>query len=163
ATQQVSLLDVAWQIGKVTFLPVIIGLSLRYFFPKLVESIAKYINMLANILFLLLVIAIVAVLILSADLRAQLLVGWPAFFAVIMAGVAAVAIGHLLGGPRSDQRAGLAVACLARNIGLAIFIASLAGIAEALFPTFLIYILLGTTIQILYSIWIKRHNASSDS
>lgn len=161
ATQQVSLLDVAWQIGKVTFLPVIVGLSLRYFLPKLVESIAKYINMLANILFLLLVFAILLVLILSADLRAQLLLGWPAFIAIFIAGSSTVVIGHLLGGPRSDQRTGLAIACLARNIGLAIFIAGLAGNAEAIFPTLLIYILLGTTIQVLYTIWIKRQNTST--
>ena len=155
-TERVSPLQVAQQIAFVTFLPVIIGLALRHFVPKLVEIIGKPLNLLANVLFLLLVLALIVILAVAPDFRAQLLLGWSAIAAVLIMAVAAVAIGHLLGPPRPDQRAGLAVACLARNIGLALFIAGVSGVEAGILPTLLAYILLGTTVQILYAVWIKR-------
>ncbi len=122
-TERVSPFEVAWQIARVTFLPVIVGLILQRFAPKLVAVIGKPLNVLANVLFLLLVIAIIGVLAIAPELRAGLLLGWSAIAAILIIAVAAITIGHLLGGPRPDRRAGLAVASLARNVGLALFIA----------------------------------------
>ncbi len=156
-TSRVSPIDVAWQIARVTFLPVIVGLALQYFAPKLVAVIGKPLNVLANVLFLLLVIALIVVLAIAPELRANLLLGWSAIAAVLIMAMAAVTIGHLLGGPRLDQRAGLAVASLARNIGLALFIAGVSESSEGIIPTLLVYMLLGVSVQILYSVWIKRH------
>jgi BASS family bile acid:Na+ symporter len=124
-TERVSPLEVAWQIARVTFLPVIVGLTLQRFAPKLVAVIGKPLNILANVLFILLIIALIAVLAIAPELRANLLLGWPAIAAILIIAVTAVIIGHLLGGPRPGQRAGLAVASLARNIGLALYIAGL--------------------------------------
>ncbi len=50
-TERVSPLEVAWQIARVTFLPVIVGLTLQRFAPKLVAVIGKPLNVLANVLF----------------------------------------------------------------------------------------------------------------
>jgi bile acid:Na+ symporter, BASS family len=155
-TERVSLVQVAGQIASVTFLPVIVGLTLKRVAPKLVATIAKPLNVLANVLFLLLVVALIVVLVLAPDLRAALLLGWPAIAAVVIIAAAAVGIGHLLGGPRKDQRAGLAVASLARNIGLALFVASLSADANGIIPTLLAYMLLGTLVQVIYSVWVKR-------
>jgi len=155
-TERVSPLDVAWQIALVTFLPVIVGLTLQRFAPKLVAVIGKPLNVLANVLFLLLMIALIVVLAIAPELRSKLLLGWSAIAAILIIAVAAVTIGHLLGGPRPDQRAGLAVASLARNIGLALFIAGLSDGEGAIMPTLLAYILLGTAVAVPYSVWIKR-------
>jgi len=155
-TERVSPIDVAWQIARVTFLPVIVGLALQYFAPKLAVVIGKPLDVLANALFLLLVIALIVVIAIAPELRANLLLGWSAIAAVLIMAMAAVTIGHLLGGPRPDQRAGLAVASLARNIGLALFIAGVSADEEGMIPTLLAYMLLGTAVQILYSVWIKR-------
>ena len=155
-TERVSPLEVAWQIARVTFLPVIVGLTLQRFAPKLVAVIGKPLNILANVLFLLLVIALIVVLAIAPELREKLLLGWPAIAAILIIAVAAVIIGHLLGGPRPGQRAGLAVASLARNIGLALYIAGLSEGGEGVIPTLLAYMILGTAVAIPYSIWIKR-------
>ncbi|MFV2034750.1 MAG: hypothetical protein ACC631_06525 [Halocynthiibacter sp.] len=155
-TERVSLLQVAGQIATVTFLPVIVGLLLRHYAPRLVAVTEKPLNILANVLFLLLVIAMVVVLAMAPDLRAKLLLGWPAIAAIVIIAVAAVTAGHLIGGPQKDQRAGLAVASLARNVGLAMFIASVSADDNGVIPTLLVYILLGTTVQVIYSVWIKR-------
>ncbi len=155
-TERVSPLEVAWQISRVTFLPVIVGLTLQRFAPKLVAVIGKPLNVLANVLFLLLVIALIVVLAIAPELRAKLLLGWSAIAAILIIAVAAVTIGHLLGGPRPDRRAGLAVASLARNIGLALFIAGVGEGEEGVISTLLAYMILGTAVAIPYSVWIKR-------
>ncbi len=155
-TERVSPLEVAWQIARVTFLPVIVGLTLQRFAPKLVAVIGKPLNILANVLFILLIIALIVVLAVAPELREKLLLGWPAIAAILIIAVAAVIIGHLLGGPRPGQRAGLAVASLARNIGLALYIAGLSEGGESVIPTLLAYIILGTAVAIPYSVWIKR-------
>jgi len=154
--KRVSPVEVSWQIARVTFLPVIVGLTLQRFVPKLVAVIGKPLNILANVLFLLLVIALIVVIAMAPEMRANLLLGWSAIAAVLIMAMAAVIIGHLLGGPRTDQRAGLAVASLARNIGLALYIAGVSESSKAIIPTLLVYMLLGTAVQILYSVWIKR-------
>lgn len=154
--ERVSPLEVAWQIARVTFLPVIVGLALQRFAPKLVAVVGKPLNVLANVLFLLLVIALIVVLAIAPELRAMLLIGWPAIVAILIIAVTAVIIGHLLGGPRSDQRAGLAIASLARNIGLALYIAGVNEGEIAITPTLLAFMLLGTAVAIPYSVWIKR-------
>ena len=155
-TERVSPVEVAWQIARVTFLPVIVGLTLQRFAPKLVAVIGKPLNILANVLFILLIIALIAVLAIAPELRANLLLGWPAIAAILIIAVTAVIIGHLLGGPRPGQRAGLAVASLARNIGLALYIAGLSEGGEGVIPTLLAYMILGTAVAIPYSVWIKR-------
>ncbi len=67
-----------------------------------------------------------------------------------------LAIGHLLGGPRRDQRSALATACIARNIGLALFIAELSYYGQHLVPTILTYMILGGLLAIPYAVWSKR-------
>jgi hypothetical protein len=86
-------------------------MTLQHFAPRLVATIQKPLNILANGLYLLLVIVIVA---------------------------------------------GLAVASLARNIGLALFVGGLSGGQSGFLPILLAYMLLGTAVAVPYSIWIKR-------
>jgi BASS family bile acid:Na+ symporter len=154
--ERVSPLDVAGQIARVTFLPVVVGLALQHFAPKLVAVIQQPLNKLANVLFLMLVIAMVGLLLAAPEMRAKLLLGWPAIAAIALFAAAALAIGHLLGGGRPDQRAGLAVASVARNIGLAVYIAGLSAYGEEIVPTLLAYMLLGAGVAIPYSLWVKR-------
>ena len=45
---------------------------------------------------------------------------------------AALATGHYLGGPAQEYRSVLAIACIARNVGLALFIAGLSDLADSL-------------------------------
>ena len=154
--ERVSPLDIAGQIARVTFLPVAVGLALQHFLPKLVAAIRQPLNLLANLMFLILVIAMVVLLAVVPEIRAKLLLGWSATAAILLFAAAALAIGHLLGGGRSDQRAGLAVASVARNIGLAMYIAGLSAYGEEIIPTLLAYMLLGAGIAIPYSLWVKR-------
>ena len=154
--ERISPTGVARQIALVTFLPVLIGILLRKFAPVLVGKISRPLDKLADLLFLALVAALIIALVASPDLRSLLLIGWPAVIAVLLMAVLALATGHFLGGPRNDRKGGLAIACLARNIGLALFIAEAADSAHTVIPALLAYMLIGSAVAIPYSIWTKK-------
>ena len=152
----VTLFQIARQVAQVTFLPVIIGLSIQHFVPRLAEVLRKPVSMLANILFILLLLMLALLLILVPELRAMLNVGGLAMVAILLMVVFSLAIGHLLGGPRRDQRSALATACIARNIGLALFIAELSDYGQHFIPTLLTYMILGGLLAVPYAVWSKR-------
>jgi BASS family bile acid:Na+ symporter len=154
--ERVSPLAVAGQIARVTFLPVAVGLALQHFAPRFVEAIRQPLNKLANLLFLTLVVGMVVVLAVAPEIRAKLLLGWPAIASIALFAAAALAIGHLLGAGRPEQRAGLAIASVARNMGLALYIAGHSAFAEEIVPTLLAYMLLGAGLAIPYSLWARR-------
>jgi BASS family bile acid:Na+ symporter len=70
--------------------------------------------------------------------------------------VGCLAVGHMLGGRTCDERTGLAIASVARNIGLALFICALSGIEKQIIPTLLSYMILGAIVAVPYSVWCKR-------
>ena len=156
----VTLFQVARQVAQVTFLPLIIGLSLQQFAPRLAEILRKPLSMLANILFILLLLLLILLLALVPKLRAMLNVGGLAMVAILLMVMVSLTIGHLLGGPRRDQRSALATACIARNIGLALFIAELSDYGEHFIPTLLTYMIFGGLLAVPYAVWSKRQLTS---
>jgi len=158
-TEQVTALNVAWQVATVTFLPVIIGVWLQRFAPRLTERIRKPLRVLANILFLLLVVLVVIILALAPEARMMLLVGWTSIAAMVIMVLVGLIVGHLLGGPKREQRSTLAVASIARNVGLAMFLVALSDVGQNSMPTIVVYMLVGVAGQSLYKIWSKRQTA----
>ncbi len=155
-TERVAMRDVIRQVATVTFLPVVIGLLLQRFAPKVAAKVSAPLQMIANGLFALMAITIVALLVALPDFRALLAVGWQAASAIIIMVIAALILGHALGGPKSTQRSALAIANVARNVGLALFVLGLTETARSSIPTVLVYALLGTAVAVPYSIWTKR-------
>ena len=155
-TERVAPWDVASQVARVTFLPLLIALLIVQFAPTVVERIRKPVKKLANILFLLFTLAVVGLFIVSADMRGMLVVGWLPLLVVVITVVVGLAAGHLLGGPAQDKRAVLATASIARNAGLALFIAALSDYQMTFLPILLVYMLAGSVIAIPYSVWSKR-------
>ncbi len=157
--EAVSPIQVASQVARVTFLPVVIGLLLQHFSPKFTTLVRKPLNILATILLVLLVLLIVAILSVTPELRAQLLLGWQPTSAIAIMAVAALAVGHFIGGPRPEQRGALATACVARNFGLALFITGLSEVGAASMSTLVVYLVLGAATAIPYALWIRRQVA----
>jgi len=156
ATERVTPFDVALQVGKVTFLPVIIGLLIQRFAPGIAERIAKPVKVIANVLFILLFLAVIVLLVVAPNLRAMLWLGWLPSAAIVIMVAAALAIGHLLSGPPQERRSVLAIANIARNVGLALFIAGLSDYGQQFIPTLLTYLILGALLAVPYSVWSKR-------
>ena len=148
--------EVARQVARVTFLPVITGLLIQRFAPRLTDVIINPLRMLANILFIVLFVVLIILLVLSPDFRMMLnLGGLSSVVITIMVG-GSLAIGHLLGGPSREQRSVLAIASVARNVGLALFIAELSDYAQNFIPTLFAYMILGPLVAVPYSVWNKR-------
>ena len=155
-TKRVTPFEVALQVGGVTFLPVIIGLTMQRFAPKIAERLGRPVSVLANILFLFLVIVIVALFIFKPDLRTAINLGGLPYAAIIIIIVVSIACGHLMSEPPQAKRSALAIASIARNIGLALYIANIYDYGQPIVPTLLSFIIVGTVLGIPYSVWSKR-------
>ncbi len=148
---KVKILDVAQQVMIVQFLPVTLGLLLQKYGAKYAEAIARPLTIISNSLFLVLIIL-------------ASIIGFPLMFkiwglplvAITIMVIISLAIGHLLGGPEADKRSILSISCIARNVGLALFIAVLNEVQQQVIPTLIAYLILGSIFGILYSIWYKR-------
>jgi BASS family bile acid:Na+ symporter len=156
AIERVSPFQVMLQIGEVTFLPVIIGLLGQRLAPKLAKVIAKPVQKIADVLFVLLLVLIVVILAIAPNLRAMLNLGAMPLAVILIMAAAALAIGHLMGGPPRQQRSTLAIACIARNVGLTLYIAGLCDYGQQVIPTLLTYLIVGAILALPYSVWNKR-------
>ena len=154
--EKVAPLDVARQIARVTFLPVVLGFLVRRFLPGVAARIGNPLRILANILLIILVLMLAVLLAIAPDLRAMLNPGGPAVTAIVLMVVFSLAAGHFLGGPTQEKRAVLAVASIARNVGLALFIAGLSDYGQKFVPTLLTYMILGGLLAVPYAVWSKR-------
>ena len=154
--ESVSPVKVASQVALVTFLPVAIGLLLQRFAPKVVELVRKPLNILAVVMFVLLVLVVVAALIMTAELREMLILDWTSVSAILIMAISALTVGHALGGRRPEERGGLATVCIARNWGLAVYIATLSEAGAASIPAMTVYLILGAVTGVVYGLWIRR-------
>ncbi len=152
--ERVTALEVARQVALVQFLPVGIGLLFQRFAPKLTKVIGSPLSIIANGLFFVLI-----ALALIPGVRMTLQLGVSHVLAIVIMVAVSLAVGHLLGGPGTDRRSALAIASIARNIGLALFIATLNGVQKEIIPTLLSYMILGAIVAIPYSAWCKRRAA----
>ena len=154
--ERISPLDVGRQIARVTFLPILVGFLIRRFLPAVAARIGNPLRILANILLIILVLVVVTFLAMAPDLRAMLNLGGPATMAIVLMVVFSLAAGHFMGGPTQEKRAVLAVASIARNVGLALFLAGLTDYGQQFVPTLLTYLILGGVLSVPYALWSKR-------
>lgn len=165
----VTLLDVAEQVAVVQFLPIGIGLLLQRIAPNWVETMRKPLSQIAQLAFLLLLGIFLFPLILWSIIQLVWPIGVLSFALMAALVVIALTIGYLLGGASqfrpgqalvNSERAALAIATIARNLGLALLIAELSGAAASILPTILGYALVSAAIAVPFSIWSKRQLAS---
>ena len=148
---KVTILEVARQVTMVQFLPVCLALLMQKFAPKLATKIAQPLTVIANGLFLVLIV-LACIVAFPLFLKVQGL----SLIAIAIMVIVSLGIGHSLGGPDDDKRSMLAISCIARNIGLALFIAILNDIHQQVIPTLVAYTILGSVLGMVYSVWNKR-------
>lgn len=149
--EKVTILEVARQVIMVQLLPVSIGMLLQKFIPKFAENIAQPLNFIADILLLLLVV-LAGILGIPLFFKVW---GLPMVVITIMV-ITSLVIGHSLGDHNDDTQPILAISCIARNVGLALFIAILNDVQQQVIPTLIAYVIVGAVIGGFYSIWNKR-------
>ena len=87
---------------------------------------------------------------------------WSILVIVIMV-IISLTIGHSLGGQGIRERSVLAVACLARNIGLSLFIITLNDNPAPFIPILFSYMIIGAIVGIPYSKWSKKQLATAQN
>ena len=151
----VAPVKIARQVAVVTFLPLVLGWLFARTAPGVLRRRAGLLSRASKLLFVLFLVAVVLALGFLPDLRGQILIGWIGAGAVIALAALSLAGGHALGGPRLDRRAGLAIATVARNLGLALYVAESAETTIVAIPTILAYALLAILLAMPYSRWTK--------
>jgi predicted Na+-dependent transporter len=141
---------VALVFAKSFFLPLAIGMLVRWLFPNVANWIGDGFMTIAG---LVLTICALGLLILHWDvlLDAKL----PGMLALAGLIVVALAIGHLLGGPSEEDRTALAIACSTRHLGIAVLVASsVPGPRTSVIVA--VYLLTSAAISIPYLRWRRR-------
>ncbi|WP_051470260.1 DUF202 domain-containing protein [Fischerella sp. PCC 9605] len=154
--ENVSELLVAKQVALVQFLPLSIGLTIRTIWSDLAQEINNFLKTIANTLFIVLsLFALVVGLNFIPGLGVV-----PGFVAIFLT-LLGLVVGHVLAsGYEPDIQSGLAVTTIARNVGLAIFIATINGQAK-LVPVIVALLIVGIVAGLPYSVWMKRKVAQS--
>jgi uncharacterized membrane protein YidH (DUF202 family) len=150
--------QIAKQVGVVQFLPLGIGVLISQLMKDRATEISKLLNMIANTLFIILALIVLLVsLTVVPSLRIM-----PLIITVLLTFLGLV-IGHLIGiGLDPDIQAGIAIATIARNAGLAIVLASLNGEVEAV-PIIVAVLIVGIVAGIPYALWMKQKTISTAS
>lgn len=134
-------------LGESFFLPLLAGMAVRRFFPKLAAWTGGRVVGLAG-----LAMTLAAVVLLAVNWHLVLEVRWQGIAALALLILIALVIGHLVGGPQEENRSALAVACATRHIGVAVVVAtSLPGGRVAVVIS--IYIAISVAITLPYTRW----------
>ncbi|MGF1569779.1 MAG: bile acid:sodium symporter family protein [Nodosilinea sp.] len=148
---------IAKQVAMAQLLPLGLGLGIRVLWSDLADDIAPRMLLIADVVFL--VFVLIAVV---ASLPVILRSGALSIFAMALFAVIALVIGHLLGGADLSHQSATAVGCVARNIGLALLIATLNTNLLAVLPTLVGYMIIGSIVAIPYSVWMKKRIAQAE-
>lgn len=150
--------DVAAVMFKMTLLPLAAGILVRRFAPDVARRIVRPATIVASIV----LAACVLLLLFGAWRAVWKLVGNGSILVIAAFVVAGLAAGHLLGGPREDDRTVLALATATRHPALALAIAKSGFPNEpGLGAAILLYLLVGAFVALPYIRWRRKVAAST--
>ena len=143
--------SVARQVFVAQLLPLALGMAARRLQPSLAERLGPVLARAGNVLLVLLVVAILFdVWQVTMDAGARV---WPA---IVLMTVAALAIGHLLGGPDPATRTAVAISSALRNPGLALLVATLNAAPPTITGVVLAYVIVSALLVVPYIAWRRR-------
>jgi BASS family bile acid:Na+ symporter len=149
---QVAPMTIARVVLATVLAPLAVGLVLRALFPKLAERAAPIISKLSLVL---LVVACVPVVIVAWPAMGKA-IGDGTIISIVIIVAAALAGGHLLGGPDREDRAALALAAATRHPGIAMLIANASFQDKSVAAVVLLFLLVSIVVAIPYQIWLRR-------
>jgi BASS family bile acid:Na+ symporter len=138
-------LDVMQQIFVAQLIPIGLGIGCRGFAPRCAIRIETNVTRIGTVLLMLTLILGIFNLG-EATLRA----GGPGIVACVATTLAALAAGHLLGGPQRETRAAVAIISAARNPGLALLVATFNKAEPRVIATILAYLVVSILLVTAY-------------
>lgn len=154
---QVSAGSIAVLILKTVLLPLALGVAVHSLRPALADRLAKPISRIGGVGLLACGLAILF----GAAPHILTLIGSGTLIALAAFVLAGLGVGHVLGGPETENRTALAFSTASRHPGIAI------AMAHANFPqqklamsAVLLYLLINAIVSVPYHIWTKRRRAA---
>jgi bile acid:Na+ symporter, BASS family len=145
---QISPLTVVQQLAVAQFLPLIIGMTLRYCWSALANNLETLVTQAANVLF-----GILIIWVLAQQLDAVLQIGLLPLLVIGLLVLLSLWVGHFLGGRESSTRITLATTTATHSAALALFIATLNLPHLSVSPAITVYVLVSSTLTIAYLTW----------
>jgi BASS family bile acid:Na+ symporter len=147
--------DVAWQVFVAQLLPLGIGSALRQFATPFALKIEPALRRIGSAL-LLATLLLVMINLWEVTINA----GTGVLAGIALTTVAALAVGHLLGGPEPAMRTAVAITSAARKPGLALLVATQNHAPPAVVATILAYLVVAVFTIVPYVAWRRRSTAS---
>jgi BASS family bile acid:Na+ symporter len=145
--------DLMRQVFIAQLLPLGLGIALRHFGAAFAVRIEPAVRSAGTVLL------VVAVILVLAELWRPLYeAAAGTIAAMVLTTAAALAAGHLLGGPAPATRTAVAITSAARNPGLALLVATVNAASPAIIATVLTYVLVSLLAITPYAAW--RHRAA---
>jgi BASS family bile acid:Na+ symporter len=132
--------------------PLAIGMATRALVPKLAQRLAPVVSTLAMAVLMLIVVLIL----IKAFPAIRAVVGDGSVLAICLVVAAAIAAGHLLGGPELHQRAALAASAATRHPGIALLIVKTNDLDRRIVAVILLFVLVSLLEFAIYQAWIRR-------
>jgi bile acid:Na+ symporter, BASS family len=145
---QISPLTVVQQLAVAQFLPLIVGVALRYCWSELANNLETLVTQTANVLFCILMIWVLA-----QQLDAVLRIGIVPLVVIGLLVLISLWVGHFLGGRESSTRMTLATTTATHSAALALFIATLNLPHLSVLPAITVYVLVSGALAIAYLTW----------
>ncbi len=143
-------------VGITTLVPLTIGMLVRLIKLSFAERIMKPIFLCASVL----LISVVPILLISMPTVVSM-IGNGTLVAIVAFILMGLAVGHLLGGPKLEDRTVLALMTSSRHPGISVAIASTIYPEKNLvIATVLLYLLVNIIISFPYIIWSQRRNTT---
>jgi BASS family bile acid:Na+ symporter len=153
---RMSFASVAGLVFVTIIVPLALGIAVHTLAPVLAE---RLVNPIAKIAIITLLLCAVVILFSSAPAIWEL-VGNGTLVAIAAFCFGGLLIGHFVGGPKPENRAGLAMATASRHPGIAIAL-SVANFPEEKLavPAVLLYLLVNALVSIPYHLWTTKRQA----
>ncbi len=112
-------MEIGRLLGRSFVLPIVVGMAVQAFFPRIADKLSNGLMAVGGVV---LTVGGLVLLVGNFDMLVQ--AGWKALFVLALLTALALAIGHLMGGPDSENRTPLAISCATRHIGVAVLVAA---------------------------------------
>lgn len=145
---RISPLNVVQQLAVAQFLPLLLGMMVRYCWSDLANNLETLMIQAANVLFCILIIWVLA-----QQLDGVLRIGIVPFSVIGLLVLISLWVGHLLGGRDSSTRMTLATTAATHSAVLALFIATLNLPHLSVLPAITVYVLVSGALTTAYLTW----------
>lgn len=151
--------SIASRVFTTIIVPLLIGIAVRTFLPKVAERVARPLSLIATVLLIVCVLPVF-----FGSMRSILsLIGDGTLMSLAAFALIGIIVGHLLGGPETEDKPVLALATSSRHPAIAIAITNANFSNQMVVPAVLLYLLLSGILSVPYMNWVKTKDTATSA